>query len=42
MELIGEFLPYMNEMWPEKATESGLVDFWLDLCSREAEIDFKT
>ena len=34
-------MPYMSEMMPEKATESGLVDFWLDLCSREAENDFK-
>ena len=41
MELVGEFLPIMSEMWPEKAIESGLVDFWLDLCSREAENDFK-
>lgn len=28
-------------MCPEKATESGLLDFWLDLCSREAENDAK-
>lgn len=41
MELVGEFLPVMGEMWPERAIESGLVDFWLDLCSREAENDFK-
>lgn len=41
LELVGEFLPIMSEMWPEKAVESGLVDFWLDLCSREAENDFK-
>lgn len=41
LELVGEFLPIMSEMWPEKACDSGLVDFWLDLCSREAENDFK-
>ena len=31
----------MSELWPEKAIESRLVDFWLDLASREAENDFK-
>jgi len=41
MELVGEFLPLMSETDPEKAIESGLVDFWLDLSSREAENDFK-
>ena len=41
MELVGEFLPIMSEMWPETAINSGLVDYWLDLCSREAENDFK-
>lgn len=41
MELVGEFLPIMSEMWPETAINSGLVDYWLDMCSREAENDFK-
>ena len=41
MELVGEFLPLMHELWPEKAIDSGLIDFWLDLASREAENDFK-
>lgn len=41
MELVGEFLPLMSELWPDKAIDSGLVDFWLDLASREAENDFK-
>ena len=41
MELVGEFLPIMSELWSSKAIESGLIDFWLDLASREAENDFK-
>jgi len=40
LELVGEFLPLMSEADPAKAIDSGLVDFWLDLCSREAENDF--
>ena len=41
MELVGEFLPIMSDLWSEKASESGLIEFWLDLASREAENDFK-
>lgn len=41
MELVGEFLPIMSNDWSSKAIESGLIDFWLDLASREAENDFK-
>jgi hypothetical protein len=41
MELVGEFLPIMAEIMPEKAIESGLVDYWLDLCSREAENELR-
>ena len=41
MELVGEFLPIMAEIMPEKAIESGLVDYWLDFCSREAENELR-
>jgi len=41
LELVGEILPIMAEIWPEKAIESGLVDYWLDLCSREAESEYR-
>lgn len=41
MELVGEFLPIMAEIMPEQAVDSGLVDYWLDLCSREAENEMR-
>lgn len=42
MELVGEFLPLMSDNWSQKALEIGLIDFWLDLLSREAENELKS
>lgn len=37
MEVVAELIPSLCEISPERAINAGLIDFWLDLCAREAE-----
>ena len=37
--LVSDLLPHISEIAPEKILSSGTVDYWLELCAREAEND---
>lgn len=37
LEVVAELVPSLCEISPERAINAGLIDFWLDLCAREAE-----
>ena len=41
LALVSELLPHIAEMCPDKILNSGTVDYWLELCAREAEKDGK-
>ena len=41
LEVVGDVLPFLIQVDKSKIIRSGLLDFWIDLCSREAENDSK-
>ena len=41
LEVIGDVLPHLVKVSKEKTIKCGLIDYWVDLCSREAENDSK-
>ena len=41
LELVGDILPHLHDHCKEKAVKSGIIDYWIDHCAREAENDTK-
>ena len=41
LEVVGDILPFLAQVSKEKAINCGLIDYLVDLCSREAENDSK-